>query len=123
MKRIKTLVAVAFLLGCSVTVNAQLGGLVKNAKKAVKEKVEKKVKDTKNEVENTAENKAMETAGLEKGEFDPNRKYKPSKEALAADSLADSQTIEEGFTKSIGEIHACFEQISDIAPYGPYYTI
>ena len=30
MKRIKTLVAVAFLLGCSVTVNAQLGGLVKN---------------------------------------------------------------------------------------------
>lgn len=122
MKRIKTLVAVAFLLGCSVTVNAQLGGLVKNAKKAVKEKVEKKVKDAKNEVENTAENKAMETAGLEKGEFDPNRKYKPSKEALAADSLADSQTIEEGFTKSIGEIHACFEQISDIAPYGPYYT-
>lgn len=67
MKRIKTLVAVAFLLGCSVTVNAQLGGLVKNAKKAVKEKVEKKVKDAKNEVENTAENKAMETAGLEKG--------------------------------------------------------
>lgn len=122
MKKIKTLVAVAFLLGCSVTVNAQLGGLVKNAKKAVKEKVEKKVKDTKNEVENTAENKAMETAGLEKGEFDPNRKYRPSKEALAADSLADSQTIEEGFTKSIGEIHACFEQISDIAPYGPYYT-
>lgn len=44
MKRIKTLVAVAFLLGCSVTVNAQLGGLVKNAKKAVKEKVEKKGK-------------------------------------------------------------------------------
>ena len=34
MKRIKTLVAVVFLLGCSVTVNAQLGGLVKNAKKA-----------------------------------------------------------------------------------------
>ena len=35
MKRIKTLVAVVFLLGCSVTVNAQLGGLVKNAKKGV----------------------------------------------------------------------------------------
>lgn len=122
MKTIKTIVALAILFGCSATANAQLGGLVKKVKKAAAEKVESSVKDAKKEAKSGVEQKAKETAGLEKPAYDPNRKYKPSKEALAADPQASDETIEEGFTKSIGEIHACFEQISDIAPYGPYYT-
>lgn len=30
--------------------------------------------------------------------------------------------MEKGFTKSIGEIHACYEQISNVTLYSPYYT-
>ena len=122
MKKARFIVALAIILGCSTTASAQFGGLVKKAKKAVTEKVQDKVKETKRDVKNQVTQQAMEKAGLEKPEYDPNRKYKPSKEALAADPQANDLTIEEGFTKSIGEIHACFEQFSDIAPYGPYYT-
>lgn len=122
MKKARFIVALAIILGCSTTASAQFSGLVKKAKKAVTEKVQDKVKETKRDVKNQVTHQAMEKAGLEKPEYDPNRKYKPSKEALAADPQANDQTIEEGFTKSIGEIHACFEQFSDIAPYGPYYT-
>ena len=122
MKKARFIVALAIILGCSTTASAQFGVLVKKAKKAVTEKVQDKVKETRRDVKNQVTHQAMEKAGLEKPEYDPNRKYKPSKEALAADPQANDQTIEEGFTKSIGEIHACFEQFSDIAPYGPYYT-
>ena len=122
MKKARFIVVLAIILGCSTTASAQFGGLVKKAKKAVTEKVQDKVKETKRDVKNQVTHQAMEKAGLEKPEYDPNRKYKPSKEALAADPQANDQTIEEGFTKRIGEIHACFEQFSDIAPYGPYYT-
>lgn len=47
MKKARFIVALAIILGCSTTANAQLGGLVKKAKKAVTEKVQEKVKETK----------------------------------------------------------------------------
>lgn len=39
MKLTKTIVALAVLIGCSATANAQLGGLLNKAKKAAKDKV------------------------------------------------------------------------------------
>ena len=122
MKMTKTIVALALLFGCSATTNAQIGGLLNKAKKAAKEKVENKVKKAKNDARNKAEDAAMEKTGMKKADYDPNRKYKPSKEALAADPQANDQTIQEGFTKSIGDIHACYEQIQDVTLYSPYYT-
>ena len=122
MKMTKTIVALALLFGCSATTNAQIGGLLNKAKKAAKEKVENKVKKAKNDARNKAEDAAMEKTGMKKADYDPNRKYKPSKEVLAADPQANDQTIQEGFTKSIGDIHACYEQIQDVTLYSPYYT-
>lgn len=127
MTTFKNLVALAILLGCSATASAQFGGLVKKVKKAATEKVESKVKEAKKEakqkVESKVEGKVNETAGIEeKKGYDPNRKYKPSKEALAADPQLNDTTVEKGFTKSIGEIHACYEQFSDVTLYTPYYT-
>ena len=122
MKMTKTIVALALLFGCSATTNAQIGGLLNKAKKAAKEKVENKVKKAKNDARNKAEDAAMEKTGMKKADYDPNRKYKPSKEALAADPQANDQTIQDGFTKSIGDIHACYEQIQEVTLYSPYYT-
>lgn len=127
MTTFKNLVALAILLGCSATASAQFGGLVKKVKKAATEKVESKVKEAKKEAKQKLENKVTgkvnEAAGIEeKKGYDPNRKYTPSKEALAADPQANDTTVEKGFTKSIGEIHACYEQISNVTLYSPYYT-
>lgn len=127
MTTFKNLVALAILLGCSATASAQFGGLVKKVKKAATEKVESKVKEAKKEakqkVESKVTGKVNEAAGIEETKgYDPNRKYKPSKEALAADPQANDTTVEKGFTKSIGEIHACYEQFSDVTLYSPYYT-
>ena len=40
MKMTKTIVALALLFGCSAKTNAQIGGLLKKAKKAAKEAAE-----------------------------------------------------------------------------------
>ena len=74
MKLTKTIVALAVLIGCSATANAQLGGLLNKAKKAAKDKVESKVKDAKNNAKAKVEGTAMEKTGLKEAEYDPNRK-------------------------------------------------
>lgn len=46
----------------------------------------------------------------------------PSSKALAADPKASDQTVESGYTKSISEIHAAYEQLDpEFFPYQPYY--
>lgn len=60
------------------------------------------------------DNKGVETNNKEK--------YTPSAQALAADPKASDQTVEPGFTKSISEIHAAYEQLDPkVFTYQPYY--
>ena len=50
------------------------------------------------------------------------KENKPSAEALAADPKASDKTVESGYTKSISEIHAAYEQLDpELFPYQPYY--
>ena len=63
---------------------------------------------------NSKDNKGVETNNKEK--------YTPSAQALAADPKASDQTVEPGFTKSISEIHAAYEQLDPkVFTYQPYY--
>ena len=50
------------------------------------------------------------------------KKNTPSAQTLAADPKASDQTVEPGFTKSISEIHAAYEQLDPkVFTYQPYY--
>ena len=50
------------------------------------------------------------------------KKFKPSKEALAANQFANSDEVPEGFTKSYKELYATFEHLEpSLFPLQPYY--
>ena len=98
----------------------------------VKNKIVKTAKDKAREVTSeTATTTNTASAVTEDGVFDPYRTYTPSAEALAADRYASDQTVKNGFTKSVGQIHATYEHLDAIytredgvhAPYQPYYTL
>ena len=105
----------------SFTASAQFKGLgnkLKNkAEKVVKNNVDDKKSEVKNEVTPASENSDES--------FDYNKKYTASPEAIAADPLAANSEVKDGYTKSIGEIHAFYENAPDefvISYLKPYYT-
>jgi hypothetical protein len=120
-KTIVLLLSVAFMMLSTVSANAQID-LNKLGKKA-KEKVENKKEQGKIEKE---EEQIAKPNGAEQdnkgGENNSKKENKPSAEALAADPKASDKTVESGYTKSISEIHAAYEQLDpELFPYQPYY--
>lgn len=105
---------------------------------------EDKVDNTVNKAVNKAVDKGAEAVGVSKEDQssmggslswseqqdalyqvpDYNKTYKPSAEAKAADPKAEDKTVEPGFTKSIGAIHAAYEHIGEKNTfYSPYYKV
>ena len=129
-KTIVLSLSVAFMMLSFVSVNAQID-LNKLGKKA-KEKVENKKEQVKTEkVEAPAKTEKEEVKVAKpdaaeqdnKGGDNNKKKNTPSTEALAADPKASDQTVEVGFTKSISEIHAAYEQLDpNVFTYQPYYN-
>lgn len=99
-----------------------LGNKLKNkAEKVVKDKKETKAKDN---VENKIQS-STSSGTSDSGAFDYNKKYTPSAEAVAADPLASSTEVKDGYTKSVGDIHAFYENVPDefvMSCLKPYYT-
>lgn len=138
----KAALAVALIGGCAITADAQFGKLGSKlkdkAKKAATETVDKSKKKAKEE----ATSKVAEQTGIasESGTSSetvcysttPNRlvgcpdyrkTYKPSDAAKAADPDATNSTVSYGFNKSIGDIHAAYEQFDkSVSLYQPYYS-
>lgn len=53
---------------------------------------------------------------------DPQKSYKPSKKAAAADRLATDPSIRDGYSRPLRSIHAAYEQLdARLYPYKPYY--
>ena len=123
--------------------SAQFGKFLNKAKQAAK-KVERAhersqgATTTQETVLQTAPQKA-ETETAKSGEPDmipidpeayngakvPNYRkiYEPSAEAVAADPNAKNTTVDKGYTKSIGQIHAFYEHLDTKRfPYQPYYA-
>ena len=132
-KTIILLLSVAFMMLSSVSANAQidLNKFGKKAKETVErnknqDKTEKEeVKNEQVKIENEEEIVAKPDAAEQDnkgGENTNKKKYTPSAKALAADPKANDETVEPGFTKSISEIHAAYEQLDpDAFTYQPYY--
>ena len=123
-KRISSAALVAMLMMSVATLPASaqfkgLGSKLKNkAEKVLKEKVDEKKSEVTSQVTPSSE-------PTSDGAFDYKKKYTPSAEAAAADPLAKSTEIEEGYTKSVGDIHASYENMPDdiiISCLKPYYT-
>lgn len=92
--------------------NAASDGTSNNKKEQVK---------TENEEEQIAKPNGAEQNN-KGGKNNSKKENKPSAEALAADPKASDQTVESGYTKSISEIHAAYEQLDpELFPYQPYY--
>ena len=105
--------------------NAASGGSSKNNKEGskAKEKVENKKDQGKIEKEDEIIAKPDAAKQDNKGGDNNKKKYTPSAEAIAADPKASDQTVESGFTKSISEIHAAYEQLDpNVFTYQPYYN-
>ena len=118
----KTSLLTICLMLSFVAVNSQID-LKKLGKKA-KEKVETKKEPVKKEKEEESIAKPDLVNQDNKGAEDNSKnKYKPSAAALAADPKASDQTVESGYTKSISEIHAAYEQLDpEVFTYQPYYV-
>lgn len=123
-KRISSAALVAMLMMSVATLPASaqfkgLGSKLKNkAEKVLKEKVDEKKSEVTSQVTPSGETTTD-------GAFDYKKKYTPSAEAAAADPLAKSTEIQEGYTKSVGDIHASYENMPDdiiISCLKPYYT-
>lgn len=61
----RTFVAIAFMLACCTTSNAQFGNLLKKAKNSAKEKVKNEVENKVDETKSKATKKAKAAAGIE----------------------------------------------------------
>lgn len=124
-KTVSAALAVSLMIGIAcMPANAQLRGfgnkLKNNAEKVVKDKG-KKNEDKKDKGQDAASSASTTNAG----DYDYNKKYTPSAEAVAADPLANSTEVKSGYTKSVGDIHAFYENVPDkyvISYLKPYYT-
>ena len=139
-------IALAFFVG--VPAQAQIGGILKNAKKNVEQKVKNKVESTANDAEdkaadkveksvekgkNKAEEKVEEKTGISTSKSSSNsggssletlykQNYKPSAEALAADPDASNDEVWRRSTRSFAQIHAAYEHLDPkYFPLQPYY--
>lgn len=73
-----------------------------------------------NETSSGNESASSQTASGQQGSS--GTKLKPSEKAIAADPKASDETIESGFTRSLSEIRARYEQLPDKVYYKPYYA-
>lgn len=151
-KRILNIVLLlGMMLSVSFSANAQLGNLGKKLKNKVEKSVNSTATDKKEAVK--TDTKAADVAASEKttekttentqqkkdesvngspysgmktdlGTIpDFEKKFVASPEAKAEDPKAADPTILQGYTKSIGDIHALYENLSDkkLFPFQPYY--
>lgn len=123
LKRFDSIVLTTLLTMGAVTLpaNAQFKGLGNKLKSKAEKVVKEKVDDKKREVKE----QATPSSGNTGGAYDYNKKYAPSAEAIAADPLATSTEVKKGYTKSVGDIHAFYENMPDefvISCLKPYYT-
>ena len=119
--KFRVMMAIVVMFAVSINVEAQTGGLLDRAKKAVKQDTEKAVKQQK-------QSKPKSTASPSQSTTSPTSatpptstpsqsnetttpKLKPSAEAIAADPRASVTTVEEGYTKSPAEIRAAYESL------------
>lgn len=98
---------------------AQLGGLLNKAQKAIKKNVEKIADNTiatQDDSRKSKRERAESLVVLHQEDF------KPSKAALAANPLANSKTVPEKFSKSYKDLYAAYEHLdSHYFPLQPYY--
>ena len=138
----RILTSVFLVISVAFAGNAQFGKFLKKAKKAVQkvERTEERAQgatSTNETVLQTAPKEEARPAATEEPDMipiDPNaymgekvpnyRKiYEPSAEAKAADPNATNETVDKGFTKSIGQIHSFYEHLDEARfPYQPYYA-
>lgn len=126
MKKKNLILCLALLLMAPMSANAQLGKL-KNA-------VKKSVNDAKNSAQKNVAEKAKSTAATAAGvltktyptypementvtvsgvgSFDVDKVYEASATAKAKDPMASDATVEMGFTRTIGQVHAAYEHLN-----------
>lgn len=123
LKKIGSIALMALLMmgAVSLPASAQFKGLGNKLKSKAEKVVKEKVDDKKREVKG----QVTPSSGNTNGSFNYNKKYTPSAEAVAADPLATSTEVKDGYTKSVGDIHAFYENVPDefvISYLKPYYT-
>lgn len=98
---------------------AQLGGLLNKAQKAIKKNVEKIADNTTATQDDSRKSKRERAESLV---ILHQEDFKPSKAALAANPLANSKTVPEKFSKSYKDLYAAYEHLdSHYFPLQPYY--
>lgn len=98
---------------------AQLGGLLNKAQKAIKKNVEKIADNTTATQDDSRKSKRERAESLVVLHQED---FKPSKVALAANPLANSKTVPEKFSKSYKDLYAAYEHLdSHYFPLRPYY--
>ena len=98
---------------------AQLGGLLNKAQKAIKKNVEKIADNTTATQDDSRKSKRERAESLVVLHQED---FKPSKAALAANPLAKSETVPEKFSKSYKDLYAAYEHLdSHYFPLQPYY--
>lgn len=136
LKKIGSIVLAAILMtgAASFSANAQFKGLGNKLKgkveKTVKEKIEKKKQEVKEAVKKStgvdSESDSGTVSGSSEsgvGSFDYKKTYTPGDKAKAADPLATSTEVWEGFNKSVGQLHGAYENMADFTVnYQPYYA-
>lgn len=131
MKKKNLILCLALLLLTPISANAQIGKVKNAVKKNVgttttqKKKDAGKVKGSASDVKKAASAKDMLTKtyptypGMENtvsvsgiSRFKVDKVYEPSAEAKAKDPMAADETVENGFTHTIGQIHAAYEHLN-----------
>src|SRR5574344_2433996 len=138
-KILRILLLVVIMIAVSFNAEAQFGNFGKKLKnkveKTVKESADKTTDKAKDNATDAVGGKLSESTGVGSNSYsgwksdigtfpDFDKTFKASAEAKAADPKADDATILPGYTKSIGDIHALYENLSDknVFPFQPYFN-
>lgn len=112
-------VAIVLTFAIATPAEAQLGGLLNKAQKAIKKNVEKIADNTTATQDDSRKSKRERAESLVVLHQED---FKPSKAALAANPLANSKTVPEKFSKSYKDLYAAYEHLdSHYFPLQPYY--
>ncbi|EHO68903.1 hypothetical protein [Segatella maculosa] len=116
---ITVLAAIVLTFAIATPAEAQLGGLLNKAQKAIKKNVEKIADNTTATQDDSRKSKRERAESLVVLHQED---FKPSKAALAANPLANSKTVPERFSKSYKDLYAAYEHLdSHYFPLQPYY--
>lgn len=111
--------AIVLTFAIATPAEAQLGGLLNKAQKAIKKNVEKIADNTTATQDDSRKSKRERAESLVVLHQED---FKPSKAALAANPLANSKTVPEKFSKSYKDLYAAYEHLdSHYFPLQPYY--